>query len=286
MRRSRFLSSLSGFILMVLVPTLMDAPCRAENWSQFRGDDGTGKSTEKQLRHRMECRSTRVDGRTSRRGPFLPCHLGEQAVSDIGQRFGNDALPPVPRCRIGKDSLEAADGIQPQPQASQEQLGIEYAGPRRRAGLRRLRRQRPADPLRLRFRGQLRLGAEPRQLSKPTRAGNVAHRVRGHGHSRQRPGRSQFHRGLRQTDRPHRVERAAQIGSPIDIVRDAVHLPSETRAAAVDLLEQPIGGFGTRSAYGADDLDDQVTAAAHRCLARSWPGACFFNVAGLADRAC
>ena len=50
MRRSSFLSSLSGFTLMVLVPALMGATCRAENWSQFRGDDGTGKSTEKQLR--------------------------------------------------------------------------------------------------------------------------------------------------------------------------------------------------------------------------------------------
>jgi outer membrane protein assembly factor BamB len=50
MRRSSFLSSLSGFTLMVLVPALMDAPCGAENWSQFRGDDGTGKSSEKQIR--------------------------------------------------------------------------------------------------------------------------------------------------------------------------------------------------------------------------------------------
>ncbi len=86
--------------------------------------------------------------------------------------------------------------------------------------------------------------------------------------------------GLRQTDRPHRVERAAQIGSPIDVLRDAVYLPSETGAAAVDLLEQPIGGFGTRSAHGADDLDDQVAAAAHRCLACLGRGPVFSMLRG------
>lgn len=49
MGRSCFLRWLLGFTLMALTGSL-DATCQAENWSQFRGDDGTGKSCEKEFR--------------------------------------------------------------------------------------------------------------------------------------------------------------------------------------------------------------------------------------------
>jgi len=46
MQRSCFRRSLFPLALLVLWPLLADPSCRAENWSQFRGDDGSGLSAE------------------------------------------------------------------------------------------------------------------------------------------------------------------------------------------------------------------------------------------------
>ena len=46
MRRPRFPQSLIRLALLALWPALLDPSCRAENWSQFRGDGGSGMSAE------------------------------------------------------------------------------------------------------------------------------------------------------------------------------------------------------------------------------------------------
>jgi outer membrane protein assembly factor BamB len=50
MRRLRLESGFSALSLLVLVPALLGTTCLAENWSQFRGENGTGKSDEKDIR--------------------------------------------------------------------------------------------------------------------------------------------------------------------------------------------------------------------------------------------